>query len=920
MIKEQNIDILCVSETWLYSYIRDAFIHIEGYNIYRQDQGRGGGVCLFVKNYLKVTELKLGIENHEGVEDKWVSVQHKKFPSIIIGCVYRHPKAPVTSFNYISDIFKEIILRNKPIFIYGDFNDDLLKKDNKMGKLVKNLSLDQIVDKPTRVTSMLASLIDLVITNAKYMIKKSEVAPSTIADHETILTLLSIRKPKKQTTFKTFRCMKNYSQETLYSLLMNNVHILNKILNTDNVSDQVEILTNVFISCIDTCAPVVTREITRPPAPWITDDIKETMKTRDRVKMKLKTQSSNVQLREIHKDLKKKVNSQLADRKKQHYKQEYKKAKGNIADTWKITNNMLFNGMNRDTNKLIFETKDDLMCKAEEFNDFFAEVGRKTFERTQEELRNRTPSETGHATPNINFNNFKPKPVDCNTVILVIKNLKDTNAFGSDGICLRFIRDGLYIIAFYLTVIVNTSIVTNAYPELWKIPHVIPVYKSGDTDDVSNYRPISLLPILSKVLEKIIANQLNEFLDKNNLISISQHGFRPKLSTETALLKLSDKIYDNIDNRKVSILLLLDLSKAFDSVNHAILLEKCKIMNIDQSWLESYLKNRFQSVRLNGAISSLKNIEFGVPQGSILGPLLFLIYVNDLVKSVTDCFIIQYADDTQILIEGDIKDIDELIRKAEDILNKAKDYFLKNGLLLNEKKTQFIIIGSRQYVSEIGDDVSINFNGNIIEPMKTVKNLGVYFDRHMSFESHIDEIYKKVMGTLIYLNRIKDSFETSTRKIVVQSLALSFVNYCLKIWGAASDTQLHRVQKLINFAARVAIGNIRKYDHISPHLKKLEWPKIKDQYTLEICTLVFKALKKSIPDWLYKFPTVSSVINITTRHSEALHVVRYKTDIGSRQIRIRGPLLYNKLPRKIKEIGSVSTFKLNLKQLLLTES
>ena len=144
-----------------------------------------------------------------------MSVQHKKFPSIIVGCVYRHPKAPVTSFNYISDIFKEIILRNKPIFIYGDFNDDLLKKDNKMGKLVKNLSLDQIVDKPTRVTSMSASLIDLVITNAKYMIKKSEVAPSTIADHETILTLLSIRKPKKQTTFKTFRCMKNYSRNSL---------------------------------------------------------------------------------------------------------------------------------------------------------------------------------------------------------------------------------------------------------------------------------------------------------------------------------------------------------------------------------------------------------------------------------------------------------------------------------------------------------------------------------------------------------------------------------------------------------------------------------------------------------------------------------------------------------------------------------
>ena len=552
-------------------------------------------------------------------------------------------------------------------------------------------------------------------------------------------------------------------------------------------------------------------------------------------------------LRGIHKDLKKKVNSQLAEGRKQYYKQEYEKAKGNIAATWKITNNMLFDGKTRDTNKFISETKDDLLCKAEEFNKFFAEVGRKTFEKTQEELSNRIPIERGHATRNSNFNDFKPKPVDCNTVILVIKNLKDTNAFGSDGICLRFIRDGLYIIAFYLTIIVNTSIVTNAYPDLWKIPHVIPVHKSGDIDDVSNYRPISLLPILSKVLEKIITNQLTEFLENNNLIATSQHGFRPKLSTETALLKLSDKIYDNIDNRKISILLLLDLSKAFDSVNHTILLEKCKNMNIDKSWFESYLKNRFQSVRLNGAISSLRNIEFGVPQGSILGPILFLIYVNDLVKSIPDCFIIQYADDTQILIEGDVKNIAELIRKAEDILNKAKDYFLKNGLLLNEKKTQFIIIGSRQYVSEIGDNVRINFNSNIIEPMKTVKNLGVYFDRYMNFESHIDEIYKKVMGTLIYLNRIKESFEPSTRKIVVQSLALSFINYCLKVWGAASDTQLHRVQKLVNFAARVAVGNVRKYDHISPHLKKLEWPKIKDQYALEICILVFKALNNIIP-------------------------------------------------------------------------
>ena len=145
------------------------------------------------------------------------------------------------------------------------------------------------------------------------------------------------------------------------------------------------------------------------------------------------------------------------------------------------------------------------------------------------------------------------------------------------------------VIAFYLTVIINTSIATNTYPDLWKISHVIPIHKSGDEDEVGNFRPISLLPVLSKILEKIIANQLSTYLESNYLLSNTQHGFRPKLSTETALLKLSDKIYNNMENKKMSLLLLLDLSKAFDSVNHEILLSKCQMLNIDTAWFESYL-------------------------------------------------------------------------------------------------------------------------------------------------------------------------------------------------------------------------------------------------------------------------------------------------------------------------------------------
>ena len=342
------------------------------------------------------------------------------------------------------------------------------------------------------------------------------------------------------------------------------------------------------------------------------------------------------------------------------------------------------------------ESDEIILNKAEKFNEFFADVGRKTFEKTQEELGNSNIQLQNINENGVNENelvSFKPSPVNCDTVILAVKSIRESNACGSDGISLRFIKDSLYVIAFYLTVIVNTSVATNTYPDLWKISHVVPTYKSGDEDNVSNYRPISLLPVMSKILEKIIAEQLSRYLEFNNLLSNAQHGFRPKLSTETALLKISDKIYNNMDNKKISLLLLLDLSKAFDSVNHEILLRKCQILNIETEWFESYLRNRQQIVKIKNITSSCRSISFGVPQGSILGPILFIIFVNDLIKHVPHCYLVQYADDTQILLEGDIDNLEELIQRAVNILDLAKTYFQKNGLLLNTKKTQCISSG-----------------------------------------------------------------------------------------------------------------------------------------------------------------------------------------------------------------------------------
>ena len=337
-------------------------------------------------------------------------------------------------------------------------------------------------------------------------------------------------------------------------------------------------------------------------------------------------------------------------------------------------------------------------------------------------------------------------------------------------------------------------------------------------------------------------------------------------------------------------------------------------VNVDSFWFESYLRGRIQSVRMGSTFSSPLEVTFGVPQGSILGPLLFIIYTNDLPQFIRDCLLVMYADDTQALLSGDIDKIPELLKRAENILLSAKHYFNNNGLLLNENKTKFIIFGSNQYISRIPEQTCINFNNISLTISQKVKNLGVVMDSGMTFKFHIDELQRKVNGTLIYLNRVWERFEPECRIMVVQSLVLSILNYCLSVWGSTTKTQMSRVKRLQNFAARVAIGGVRKQEHVTPLFDRLGWLRMDAKFIFDICLLVFKINNRTLPEWLFLLPTVNRMRTdtINTRHQNSLYVPRTSTDIGARDLTVLGPRLWNVLPVGIRHCQNISSFKSQL--------
>ena len=515
---------------------------------------------------------------------------------------------------------------------------------------------------------------------------------------------------------------------------------------------------------------------------------------------------------------------------------------------------------------------------------------------------------------------FTVSTVDFETLRRTVGGMRNTSACAADGLCIRIFKLCFDAIGVPLLNIVNTCLANCDFPDAWKHSLIHPIHKSGPRSDPANFRPISLVPVIAKIVEKIVQRQLYAYLSTNHLLASAQHGFRPRHSTETALIGVTDCILSAMDRGNLTLLCLIDLSKCFDVIDHSKLLTKLQQHGVDAEWFRSYLSDHTQSVSIADPVSGrcclsrpLRN-GIGVFQGSALGPLLYTVFANDLSFFAPEANVIQYADDTQILVSGRKDDMAALIERMQSSLASLDVWFRANSLKVNASKTQLMVFGSRQNLRGI-PEIEVRFRGETVRPERTVRNLGVVFDPTLSWDAHVAHVVNKCFGMLIGLNHVRHHLPQQVIPTIVQGLVLSHVRYCITVFGNCTDQNHKQLQRIINFCARVVAGR-RKFDRISDVLNGPDWFTSKQLCDYHLLTLVHRVLRSGEPASLVSLFSRNSDLRIRqTRQDHQFHLPCIHLEAGRRQFAYRAPKQYNGVPADL--IGlKLSSFKRNLRALL----
>lgn len=536
----------------------------------------------------------------------------------------------------------------------------------------------------------------------------------------------------------------------------------------------------------------------------------------------------------------------------------------------------------------------------------------KFFEEKIEQVRETTSGESksGFLEEEVKIGNeFSAFPEYSEEDVIKIILICPTKTSSLDCLPTHFFKKHIRLFSKFLTGLINLCLINGIVPTLCKHAVVIPLLKRPDSDvnDISNYRPVSNLRFISKVIEKIVAKELLKHLSQNSLLPTNQSGYRMYHSTETALLHICSTLCEAMDNQFVSLVAFLDMSAAFDCVDHDILLSRLSrcfgIKGAVISWFKSYLFNRTQQVLYRNILSETKKIKCGVPQGSVLGPMLFLLYTIGVLDIINSFGFMghAFADDIQIIVSCPPNEFETMGNRFIRCLTEINEWMVCNRLKLNQSKTKLLPVGTWQQLSRVNIS-ALNINNTKVEFCSNVSSLGVNIDSELTLEYHIKSLMRACTLHLRKLKVVKKSLNKDTLQMMMHAFIHSRLDYCNSLFNGLPEKSILMLQSIQNRAARVVSGAL-KYDHISPILKQLHWLTINKRVMFKTCVLIFKCINNLAPKYLtdrikHKIP---HHVNLRSNELNFLMVQMSQLKIGSRNFAVLGPRIWNNLPSHLRD-------------------
>ena len=940
---DHPFDVIAVTETKIKEDdVPISNFSIEGYNFFNTPTKTDfGGVGLFVKKDLNVKPRNdLSVSIRTVFESHFIEIESGVNKNLLIGGVYRHH---TSISNFLSEFSEKILHKitsekNKVCAFLGDLNIDLLQVENhdktcEFFDILSAFGFRPLILQPSRVQTTRrgtsATLIDNIFVNDFSNISTSGNITTSISDHFPQFCsipgfFIPSKNPKNRVRYG--RSFKNFSNAEFKEYLLN--LSWPELFYGKNTNQCTDILVKNFERLLDEMAPVKrlsNKEMGLKQRPWITHDILATMKERDDFHKQYVAEKNSLRKKIIFRIYKSKRNivvKNIRASKNNYYSEFFQNHKNNSKKTWEGIRDVINLSKKNHTvpNNIFYKntTYTDTAGMSNCFNDFFVNIG-----NSVEAKIPRVDTPFTNFLKNKNDASIFLKPIDDDEIRSIISSLSTSKACGPNSIPTHILKNNIDLLVSPLKHIINLSFSEGCFPQLLKLAEVCPIFKKKDKNRCENYRPISLLSNLSKIFERAMHTRIYEFLESHSIFSDLQFGFRKKHSTNHALLNIIENIKEKLDQNIFSCGVFIDLEKAFDTVNHKILVEKLEfygIRGLCNQWFVSYLSNRKQQVRLDGTKSSYLDITCGVPQGSILGPLLFLIYINDMKNSVKNSVVHHFADDTNLLCSDANEKI--LKKKMNEDLKLIFTWLCSNRLSLNVDKTEFIVFRPPRKVFENRFTLSLN-RITLYESTK-IKYLGLILDKALSWKHHIFELRKKLSRAVGILYKMR-SIGTPQNVLVslYYSLFHSHMSYGICVYGLADLKYTSKIALIQKRAIRI-LSKAPHNAHTQPLFSKLGILNFDKTFELQLSILMWQYDHGKLPNCFNSyFKKIRSIHKHNTRASSSKKLsenVPARTDFyGKKSLHFIGPRVFNKIVELdfFTSCNSVVGFKTNLKRFLI---